>query len=97
MNLKSISELISVVTIGTLCGLGMHGTQVKYQRLGREAWLSDKSRYFDKYIANPASVLREIFIFVVLALLIFVLYKVLAFVAAKILFAFSGKSATEQS
>jgi len=78
MKARIASELISVVVIGGLAGLYSHASKLKWRRLGRDAFLSDKPHYFDKVIANPSAAINSIVIFVVLGVLIFVLYKSLA-------------------
>jgi len=88
MKVKIVSELISVATIGTLIGLHEHRMHEKYHQLGREAWLSDKSHYFDKYLVNPSSAMYSI--------IVLSLYKILAIVIAKGLSTIAEKKAKEQ-
>jgi hypothetical protein len=68
----------------------------RWDRLGRVAYLSHESQYFDRYDAYPAPAIHPIITFVVAALIIFGLYKCLVFVAAKILSALTSKSGTAQ-
>jgi hypothetical protein len=96
MKVKIASELISVVTIGTLTGLHTTWMNWKWHRLGREAFLSHESQFFDKFCTNPAPAIDPIIKFVVAALIIFALYKGIAFVAAKVLSAIANKCGAEQ-
>jgi H+/Cl- antiporter ClcA len=90
------SELLSVITIGVIGALFADASNQKWHRLGRDAYLSYHSGYFDRHMANPSPPFIHIIAFVVITLLGFAFYKGLAFAYGKILSALPRKSGTAQ-
>jgi len=97
MKRKLVSDLMAVVTIGTLVGLHANWNHWHWHQLGRQAYLLHEAEYFDKFFVNPASAIYPIATFVVAAFFTFAVFKAFAFVVSKILSKFEGKSVPSES
>jgi len=96
MRTKTISELFSVATIGSLFGLSLNASHLKWHNLGREAFLAHESQYFDKTYLNPAPAVRITFVWFLTALFIYAIHRCIVFGADWILRAISLKNAVKQ-
>ncbi len=97
MKTKIISELFSVATIGSLCGLLFNGSHLKWHKLGREAFLAHESQYFDKTYLNPVPAVHVALAWLLIALFFYAIYKCIAVVTSKILCAITSKKITQQA
>jgi hypothetical protein len=93
MKINLISELLAVAAIGVLVGLHTNWTHWDWHQLGREAYLSHESQYFDKFFVNPSSAFHPITTFVVAALILFAVFKATSFAVWKALSMFEQKDA----
>jgi hypothetical protein len=96
MKIRLISELAAAVTIGILVGLHTNWTHWHWHQLGREAFLSNQSQYFDKFFVNPAPAIHPIATFVVVALVFFAVFKAISFVVSMALSKIGKASASSQ-
>jgi len=92
MKAKLISELTAVMAIGILIGLHSNWLHWHWHQLGREAYLAHQSSYFDEVMANPASPIHPITIFIVAALIFFAVFKSIAFLVSNTLSRFAGRT-----
>jgi len=98
MKLKVISELIAAMIIGTLVRLHVREDYLKWHGLGREAFLQNKTHFFDNCIASPPSSINLSIVFVVYALLFYAAFKTLTFGIAALIstvFLKGGQARTE--
>jgi hypothetical protein len=52
-----IIKFLFLITSGLLVGYRTHADQIKWNYLGREAFLANQQNRFDKYMAHPQSVI----------------------------------------
>jgi len=74
----------------------MNSSYLRWHRLGRDAYLSARSQYFDKHMASLASPTHTVIVFVAVTLIFFALCQGVSFVYAAIIHWFRDKSETAQ-
>jgi hypothetical protein len=75
----------SAVLLGVLFGTWVHHDYVRWQHLGRSAFLSHQAVRFDKYVAVAPAELLLVFRYAILALGVWVCYQMLASGLAKLM------------
>ena len=81
MKSKLVIKFLLALTLGTVFGQLVHLDQEKWQRLGREAFLSNQANQFDHHTATTAAIMIVCAIF---ALGLYSLYEGLAFAIVKL-------------
>lgn len=77
MRESKASRVIAAIFLGVLFGLYKHFQQTRWVAQGRDAYLADQSKLFDKIVQNHSSVTMLI-AGVILAAVVFGLYEVIA-------------------
>ncbi|WP_197413873.1 hypothetical protein [Terracidiphilus gabretensis] len=79
-----IIKFLFLITSGLLVGYRTHLDLIKWNHLGREAFLANQQNRFDKYMAHPQSVIALV-VFSIFAMLVWAaLYEGLAFAGKKL-------------
>jgi hypothetical protein len=73
----------SAVLLGVLFRTWVHPDYVRWQHVGRSAFLSHQAVRFDKYMAAAPAELLLVFRYAILALVVWVCYEMLASQLAK--------------
>ena len=96
MKIKTISESLSVVTIGISVGLIEARIHERWYKLGLGAFLSHETQTYQRLFAMERSAVYEIFLWVLTALTVFALYKGITLIVERILSAVVGEKSAVQ-
>jgi len=97
MKIKTISELLSVMTIGLSVGLISARDHERWHRLGLGAFLSNETQRYQRFFASESLANYEVVVWVLSALIIFALYKGITVIVEKILSAMVREKSDVQS
>ena len=77
MSAKFLSRLVVVVVFGVLLGLGRHQIAERYYLKGREAFIAEHARNWDRFYAHPHHIVTGIIVNIVLAAVVVGVYELL--------------------
>jgi hypothetical protein len=82
---RTLSKIISAGILAVIAGFVSHIAHVKGGQMGREAFLAKEAARYDRYFANPPSIVIEVIVCLILIGICLVAYELIAFVVLKIL------------
>jgi hypothetical protein len=85
MKTKIVIKLLLVLAFGTCFGLVTQRNHEKWHGLGRDAYLAEQSRWFDKKMATPSNTQAQVIEWALIACLIGGAYECVAYVGATLL------------
>jgi hypothetical protein len=85
MKSRLVIRLLLFVTSGGFFGRCVQWEQAKWNRLGREAFLSYQQHRFDHYMANPRAGTGYLIVVAIFALGLGALFEVIAYAGARVI------------
>lgn len=85
MKAKIIVKIVLICIFGTIMGLFTQHTHEKWHRLGRTAYLTSQSEWFDKKMATSTTVIGQIAEWAAIACVIGSVYECAAYVGTALL------------
>jgi tetrahydromethanopterin S-methyltransferase subunit E len=81
---RNTNRLVAAVTLGVLVGAYIRHDYMKWNRLGREAFIAHQAQRFDMYMATPRPALPTIIGAVLIVIGLVVVYEAIVAVISKI-------------
>jgi hypothetical protein len=79
------SRIISAGILAIIMGCSMHVYYVHGGQMGRDAFLAKEAARYDRFFAQPGSIVIDVIVSLFLLGVLFVAYELIAFVVLKIL------------